>query len=110
MLWWLEKPLEIKEAVKNAQGKWEAWHLANIRQQADRDWRASGWSLERIKPERYAKRDSLQHLGTIGHLHAGVIEHSVTEEKIGAAKPELRRDLLKAITNGTGNGNRKETP
>ena len=104
VLYWRDKPVNISEALKNALGEFERWHLVNIRTQAKKDWRASGWTLERIKAERYAKKDTLQHTGAVLHAHIETDEDKV----IGTMGPEFKREVFKALSNGNGKTNGKQ--
>ncbi|MDT9547611.1 MAG: hypothetical protein RI826_09795 [Chlorobium phaeovibrioides] len=47
---------QLFERIPVAEIKCEKWHLSNIRKGAERDWRASGWYLERTRHERYGRR------------------------------------------------------
>jgi len=47
---------QLFERIPMAEIACEAWHLSNIRMGAERDWKASGWYLERTRHERYGRR------------------------------------------------------
>jgi transposase len=65
---WMQRDVEFAEAVQRAVAESEAVLVARIAKAAGepRHWTAAAWMLERRFPERYAKRDILQHQGSIG--------------------------------------------
>jgi len=53
-----EQPFsQFVQAVKDAEGQAEAWHIANLKVHAANTWQVSCWWLERRRPEKYGKRD-----------------------------------------------------
>lgn len=47
---------QLYEEIPRAEAEFEAFHLRNITRASLDDWRASGWTLERKFPDRYARR------------------------------------------------------
>lgn len=46
------------QGLKKARGEAEIFHLKNIKLHSRMSWQASAWYLERVKPERYARRSA----------------------------------------------------
>lgn len=61
------------QALKKARGEAEVFHLRNIKAHAFGNWQASAWYLERVKPERYARRSRHEVTGADG----GPVSHGV---------------------------------
>jgi hypothetical protein len=72
---------EFSERLKRAESNLEVTHLSIIQEAAKKNWRASAWVLERIRPERFAKRDP----------------HAVTNEQLGAVLTCLADILIEEI-------------
>ncbi|HEY1602080.1 MAG TPA: hypothetical protein VGG64_20925 [Pirellulales bacterium] len=47
---------EFAERLARAEADFEVIHLSNIQQAGKKSWNASAWLLERVYPERFAKR------------------------------------------------------
>lgn len=56
---WIKERVEFSEAVKKAEADSEAWHVQNIRRQAQSTWQASAWMLERRNPSEFGRKDKL---------------------------------------------------
>jgi len=69
------------ERLKRAESNLEVTHLSIIQEAAPKNWRASAWVLERIRPDRYAKRDP----------------HAVTTEQLAAVLSCLAEILVEEI-------------
>ena len=54
-VWRADDP-NIDVQLKEAQAEFELAHIRNIRNHAEKDWKASAWTLERRIPHRYAKK------------------------------------------------------
>lgn len=65
--------VEFAEGLKKARGEAEIFHLKNIKAHALGNWQASAWWLERVKPERYARRSRHEVTGEGG----GPVRHEV---------------------------------
>lgn len=48
-------------AYEQARDAFVADGLTKIAQHGDKDWKATAWLLERVKPERFARRDAVDH-------------------------------------------------
>ncbi len=48
--------VELVEAIKHADAKFKAYHIANINKASKTTWQASAWMLERRFPESYGRR------------------------------------------------------
>lgn len=72
---------DFSERLKRAESNLEVTHLSIIQEAAKKNWRASAWVLERIRPDRYAKRDP----------------HAVTTEQLGAVLTCLAEILVEEI-------------
>lgn len=105
VLWWREKPLELREAYKKAQSFFEVKHVGNIEMHAKDNWQASMTLLERRRPLKYGKVDRLQHGGAVLHAHV----ETKQEQVIGAMDPALLLGIQKLLksSNGTGKVNGK---
>jgi transposase len=56
----------FSDAVKKAQAESEAFDLAVITRAAQQHWQAAAWRLERRFPDRWGRRDHIQHSGEGG--------------------------------------------
>lgn len=54
---------EFSEAVRRARAEAEALHVGIIAKAAPEDWRASAFFLERSRPERWRRRDTIHQAG-----------------------------------------------
>jgi len=48
--------VELVEAIKHADAKFKAYHIANINKASKTTWQASAWMLERRFPDDYGRR------------------------------------------------------
>ena len=53
---WLRSDASLKQKLRQAEAVCESWHIQNITNHAEHDWRASAWFLERRYPQRYGRR------------------------------------------------------
>lgn len=68
---WLEKGEKANSgiysrfwhAIKKAEGIREKELLGIIRKAANRNWQAAAWMLERMAPEKFGRRERIQHEG-----------------------------------------------
>jgi transposase len=66
---------EFCEAVKNAEAEAEAELLSFIIEQArSGTWQAAAWILERRHPERWARRERMEHEHNVGNTLAQILE------------------------------------
>ncbi len=56
----------LNESLYQAQAQAETWHIANIRNHAEGDWKASAWWLERVRPASFGKQSRVEHTGRGG--------------------------------------------
>ena len=79
-----ERPfVEFLEATTRARAKGEQQHVKNIVTKSEEDWRASAWFLERSRPERWGKKQKLEHSGEITHAHE-INWSELTDEQVEA--------------------------
>ncbi len=52
-----ENDEDFRQRLQQAKSNLELHHLGKIKDAAEKNWRASAWVLERVHPERFAKRD-----------------------------------------------------
>jgi transposase len=74
---------EFHEAVKWAEADAEVHAVAVVRKAMTKDWRAAFQYLERRHPDRWRRRESIEHEGT---------QHLVVKTE-DLSDPELRKDL-----------------
>ncbi len=53
------------------------------------DWRAAGWLLERLDPERWSLRHKVEHAGSVGVLSFGQVLRLAEERNRGASGMSL---------------------
>ena len=58
--------VEFFKSAMRARAEGEQRHVKNIQDASSEDWRASAWFLERSRPERWGKKQKLEHTGEGG--------------------------------------------
>ncbi|HEY4309861.1 MAG TPA: hypothetical protein VGN12_10455 [Pirellulales bacterium] len=90
-----DRSREFAQRLKRAESDFEVILLSNIQQAGKKSWNASAWLLERIFPERFAKRRP----GTIPVEELNdVFEHLATIITHEVADPERCERLLDRVT------------
>jgi hypothetical protein len=56
----------LRAGLYQAYAQAETWHVQNIRNHAEGDWKASAWWLERARPESFGKQSRVEHTGRGG--------------------------------------------
>lgn len=51
------KKVKLLECIKEAEADFKNFHIKNINELAQKDWKASAWMLERRFPQEYARID-----------------------------------------------------
>lgn len=104
LMTWKNKKPELTEAIKSAQARCRAQHIANVRRHAFGlegvavRWTASAWWLERTDPERFGQRVKNELTGEGGSPFV------VEIRRFGNPKG-LRPGVQMPEKTGTGNGN-----
>lgn len=81
--------VDFLDAFTRARASGKVWHVANIRRQAEDDWRASAFFLERSDPENWARRDK-HHVTGDGSFAPAPVDLS----KLSKAEVEKLEELL----------------
>jgi len=63
---------EFAEALTRARARAEMREVLLIVQHAKSDWRAAAWMLERRRPERYGRRQRVEHITPDGPLRVNL--------------------------------------
>ena len=104
-----DRDAKFAEQLRRREKDWEIGYLDNIRAAArsERYWRAAAWALERLKPERYARRGP--DVITVKQVSALLTQFAeVIAEEVPVAK--YRKNILKrlnAISEGLKGASRK---
>jgi hypothetical protein len=101
---------DFAERLRQNEGSAEIFYLENIRKAAQQEkyWRAAAWALERLQPERYARRspDAVT-IDQIRRLMAQLAEIIVEEVPAKYRKNVLKR--LNAVFGGIADNAKKRT-
>jgi len=89
----MRSDVTFEEFVQYSQTKMEAEQLANITDAGKVDWKASAWFLERVYPEKYGKKD------TIEHKYQIQIEtfQNVVLQVINECSPQLKQRIMQKL-------------
>ncbi len=96
---------EFARRLARAEADFEVILLSNIQQAGKRSWNAAAWLLERIYPERYAKRQAdtipVQQLADVLSRIADVIRSEVPDpERLERLVDRMQEVLSKAFERG----------
>lgn len=83
---------EFLEAVTRARAESEATAVAVLRRHMPDDWRAAAFYLERSFPERWRRREAIEHTGANG----GPVQTNVNLRALNAEQLEQLEQLLRA--------------
>ncbi len=65
--------------LTQAEQEGQTARVAIIQRAAKNDWRAAGWLLERLDPERWSLRHKVEHTGSVGVLSFGDVLRKAEE-------------------------------
>lgn len=91
-----DRDAKFAELLRRKEKQWEVGYLDNIRAAArsERYWRAAAWALERLNPERYARRGP--EVITINQVKTLLTQFAeVITEEVPVAK--YRKNILKRL-------------
>jgi hypothetical protein len=92
---------EFARRLRRAEADFEVIHLSNIQQAGKKSWNASAWLLERIYPERFAKRRPatipVRQLKDVLTRLVGMIKEEVSDPDRVSRLVEHLQDMLAKI-------------
>lgn len=83
----------FEEFVQKSQARLEADQLDNITEAGEIDWKASAWFLERVYPEKYGKKDTIEHKYEIKIATFQNVVLSVINE----CSPQLKQRIMQKL-------------
>lgn len=89
----MRSDVDFEELVQACQAKLEQEHLENISDAGEIDWKASAWFLERLFPEKYGKKDTIEHKYEIKM----VTFQNVVLEVINECSPHLKQTIMRKL-------------
>lgn len=96
-----QKYVEFSDAIKEAEASAEMRDVTLIAKAAEDQWQASAWRLERKFPQRWGRKEQLEHSGKDG----GPIETENTEKlDLSSLTDEELDEFEKIVNKASGNG------
>jgi hypothetical protein len=90
----MRSDVEFEEFIQLSQAKLEEEHLDNISDAGSMGaWQASAWFLERLFPDKYGKKDTIEHKYEIKM----VTFQNIVLEIINECSPQLKHEIMRKL-------------
>lgn len=90
----MRSDVEFEDFIQLSQAKLEAEHLDNISDAGSMGaWQASAWFLERLYPDKYGKKDTIEHKYEIKMITF----QNVVLEVINECSPQLKHEIMRKL-------------
>jgi|PlaIllAssembly_1097288.scaffolds.fasta_scaffold01265_2 urease gamma subunit len=89
----MRSDVDFEDFVQRCQAALESDHLSNISEAGAIDWKASAWFLERLYPEKYGKKDTIEHKYEIKIATF----QNVVLQVINECSPQLKQKIMQRL-------------
>jgi len=89
----MRSDVDFEDFVQRSQAILEAEHLDNISSSGAIDWKASAWVLERLYPDKYGKRDKIEH---VYEVKIATFQNIVLQV-INECSPQLKQRIMQRL-------------